>query len=309
MFGSSRKELYQDNADAADLEELSAKLSSDLRQHVRAINISPWLTEEWIELTKSLRYVASIAQMEENLKKNKGPSNQTMWEGDDLACRFVLEEAKLNVLLRMITQYKENSQADTSGALAKAFGASFGVDGKQMITAAERDIGTILRCSFEHVEANQTIDIHCLCAHSSSVLGALIEAAEAGPLHDLTGLQEVGVVYYLESLGRYLEELGEDRVMEIYGDHGLASKLIAALALCHTVYDKDTVVAALRALNSIFDSEHFQSHPEMHLVHDKDKEHLASLGDKFLDVLCKDVKFRMSIRALTDKIKRIQMGK
>lgn len=98
--------------------------------------------------------------------------------------------------------------------------------------------------------------------------------------------------------------------MEHFCDKQICKRLIRVLNTeGQPVYDRDTIVAATRALNAIFDSEHFQSNEELHLTEPEDKEAVMCLGGKFLDELCLDVKFRMSIRALTDYVKRAKMKK
>jgi len=70
MFGSSRAELYQDTArEAGDLEELTQKLSEDLRKYIVSLDFVPWLSREWFALAEPLRYIASIAGMENKLRK------------------------------------------------------------------------------------------------------------------------------------------------------------------------------------------------------------------------------------------------
>merc|ERR1712166_40480 len=130
MFGSSRMELYQDHADSADLEELSQKLSADLRGHVNNVRIEPWISRAWFDSADSLKYVASIAQMEDKLRKTK-ESSSTLWESDELASRYIVEEGKLNLLLRMLYEHKSNACAAN------------GLNGSEIARAIERDAGTI----------------------------------------------------------------------------------------------------------------------------------------------------------------------
>jgi len=299
-------EAYQDHADASDLELLSSKLSADLRSHVKSVQIESWGSGAWFQGHEHLKYVSSVAQMENKLRRSK-ESNATLWESDEMATRYVVEEGKLNLLLRMLHEHK--SQAMSNADALRQAGEACGVDGPSVANSIERDAGTILRCGFAHVEAMQTVDLPLAAEHISLVLHHLAEDILAGKQQDYTGLQEVLVIYYLERFGDALESLGEDRTMEHFCDKQICKRLIRVLNLEAPVYDRDTIVAATRALNAIFDSEHFQSNEALHLTEPEDKEALMGLGDKFLDELCADVKFRMSIRALTDYVKRAKMKK
>lgn len=243
-------ELYQDHADSADLEELSQKLSADLRGHVNNVRIEPWISRAWFDSADSLKYVASIAQMEDKLRKTK-ESSSTLWESDELASRYIVEEGKLNLLLRMLYEHKSNACAADGDAVMRQAGEANGLNGSEIARAIERDAGTIIRCAFGHVEAMQTLDLPLLAEHLSLVLHHLAEDVAAGKAQDYTGQQEVLSVYYLERIGDQLEELGEDRAMEHFADKQLTRRLIRVLALDAPVYDRDTIVAATRALNAV----------------------------------------------------------
>jgi len=305
MFGSSRAELYQDTArEAGDLEELTQKLSEDLRKYIVSLDFVPWLSREWFALAEPLRYTASIAGMENKLRKTKGDANQTLWESDQLACRYLLEEGKVNLVLRLLTDAKSKSIEDVDGTRTKAAVESLGVDAA-IPQAIEQDLGVLLRCALEHAEATATLD---LLEFSQHIAAVLTHMSMMDGERDYSGMQEVMVIHYVDTIAAFLEDLGEDRVMQLYSDSKILHLLVSVLATKHTTYDKDTVVAAARAINSIMDSEHFQTHPELHLLED-DQSVLVSLGEKFLDELCKDVKFRMSIRSLSDHVKRAKLMK
>ena len=51
----------------------------------------------------SLAHIASVAQMEHRLPREKEDS--TLWENDELTIRFLLEEGKLNLCLRQMAAY------------------------------------------------------------------------------------------------------------------------------------------------------------------------------------------------------------
>jgi len=175
----------------------------------------------------------------------------SLWESDELASRYIVEEGKLNLLLRMLYEHKSNACAADGDAVMRQAGEANGLNGSEIARAIERDAGTIIRCAFGHVEAMQTLDLPLLAEHLSLVLHHLAEDVAAGKAQDYTGQQEVLSVYYLERIGDQLEELGEDRAMEHFADKQLTRRLIRVLALDAPVYDRDTIVAATRALNAV----------------------------------------------------------
>ena len=52
----------------------------------------------------SIEHIANIAKMEHRLPQ--GDSSSTLWDGDEHSVRFVLEEGKLNLSLRLMSEYQ-----------------------------------------------------------------------------------------------------------------------------------------------------------------------------------------------------------
>jgi len=94
--------------------------ASDLRDHVRKLRGHTMFSPEWVKMVESLQYVAGavqpspnprirgdlltvlpslpligIAAMEERLPQRSGKHEvQTLWEGEELAIRYLMEEGK-----------------------------------------------------------------------------------------------------------------------------------------------------------------------------------------------------------------------
>lgn len=94
----SRKNAYESTGQSTGLDDTSRKLAVDLRKHVRRLEMLPHHTKEWIGLTDSLLHISNVALMEHQLPRDSEDS--TLWEGEELTVRFVLEEGKLNLCLR-----------------------------------------------------------------------------------------------------------------------------------------------------------------------------------------------------------------
>jgi len=296
MFGSSGRgeEYATESAESQNLTLLSEKLANDLRNHVRKLQPHGTFSPEWVAMVESLQYVAGIAAMEERLPKRAGAGEeQTLWEGEELAIRYIMEEGKLNMILRILHEYKTIA---INGGVPEAHAKA--------AMAFEQHAGTLLRCSITHTEAIQVADMPELCEHMGAVLGNLLSQIEAGTHKDYTGMQEVQVVYYLGCIGDKFESLPEDRTMLLFCDHGVTSKVVRVLSSPDAIYDRDCLMVAAKALSAIVDSEHFQTHKEEHFPDPEDFSRLVSIQDKFLAELCKDAKFRISIRPLADFIRK-----
>ena len=100
-------------------------------------------------MVDSLTHIANIAAMEHRLPE---AANSTLWEGDQLTVRFLLEEGKLNLCMRLMHEYKRAQRATGAAELAQLATAA-GVETAEKLAerslAFEQSLGTLLRCSFE----------------------------------------------------------------------------------------------------------------------------------------------------------------
>lgn len=169
----NRKERYETGDDSEPLDNLSRKLTVDLRKNVRKLNLHDPISRDWLENIEAITHVSNIAVMEHRLPLNE---DGTLWEGDQLTVRFLLEEGKLNLCVRLIQAYKRFAHANpvTTRVWLTERASRLGtatVDGPEGLRAKllsfEQSIGILLRWAFEHVEAVQTVDLHLLLEHSS----------------------------------------------------------------------------------------------------------------------------------------------
>ena len=175
----SRKNAYEttDKSKGQNLDEMSRKLAVDLRKHVRRLEMLPHHTKEWLGLTDSLQHIANVALMEHRLPRE---GDSTLWEGEELTVRYMLEEGKLNLCLRLMEEYKRGQAAEQAkGAAAyedflKGVAAACECQDVALLKARllvfEHNLGVLLRCALEHIEAVQTTDLPLLVSHCAAVL-------------------------------------------------------------------------------------------------------------------------------------------
>lgn len=82
----------------------SPLIATVLRLAVRDLSLAPPLSEHWLSSSEKLLRVANVSEMEKRLKKEGAPES-TLWEGEELALRYLLEDGKLNLTLRLLDQY------------------------------------------------------------------------------------------------------------------------------------------------------------------------------------------------------------
>ena len=212
-----RTQKYEASNETDTLDELTKRLAADLRKHVRKLDASSLFTPEWVSMIDALLHVSNIATMEHQLPRG---SDSTLWEGDELTVRFMLEEGKLNLCIRLLHSYCNAVVTQRPGTpnydswLAATAVACQLDDAEQLrfkMLQFEQTLGTLVRCALQHVESVQTCDLNELFEHCSDVLTSIRAMPEAAVGFDRT--QTVLVPQYLSSVLARLDQLDEDRVM------------------------------------------------------------------------------------------------
>ena len=208
MFNKKDKYASAEQDAGGGLDDLSRKLAVDLRKHVKKLESHRACSKEWVTMVDSLTHIANIAAMEHRLPE---AANSTLWEGDQLTVRFLLEEGKLNLCMRLMHEYKRTQRATGAAELAQLATAA-GVETAEKLAerslAFEQSLGTLLRCSFEHIEAVQTTDMPELFQHAAEVLCSPSSAPPRVRAH-----AEAGVLSYLALTFNRVESIGEEKLM------------------------------------------------------------------------------------------------
>ena len=234
-----RKTTYSKADDAASSrEERLTRLKAELREHIRFLSDYELLSSDWLRMAESMHQIANVAFMETSLplvednpllqsgKKGQG----TLWdqEKDELAVRILLEEGKLNLVLRVLHRYKEASRqpgwAQTLQSTADRFKS-------EVRTVAERcrvfeqSVGVLLRFVMTHIEALQIIDLPQFVQHASQVVQDATDRDELLDGADADKMQQTLVVHYIAAVSAKFDELDEERIMELVDENALMPRL------------------------------------------------------------------------------------
>ena len=321
-MAAARSFRYETKSDIDSIEDLSKKLTADLRVHIRALGHFQPLSPRWCDMAGSLERIANITTMEKSLPKDN--EDATLWECEELALRYLLEDGKLNLCLRNLVEYKELERKVWSGQKTVKPAQA------EILRKFERGLGVTLRNAWEHVEALQTTDLPLLILHMSQVLvdgiaradyycseAAAAAAAKTGAAGGGGGssseksrvfenTQEHLVVHYLKHLFRRMcdEDIEEDRIMPEVAEKHVAALLVRHLTVNAPRFSREDLVEASEALSLLFESEEFSTHPERYLE-DSDKAALIGLKMLFIDDLLKEnYDLKVKIRPLLDTIHR-----
>lgn len=242
------------------------------RKCVRSIQNYPVLSAEWISLVDSLHQLARLAQLDKLMPSDakvaemKGRDNEsegTLWdqEQQENAVRVLVEEAKVNLCLRIIHEYKRwhYNAAERKTAIREAV-ASQNLDEGQLekkCITFEESMGLLLHRAYQHVETLQLTDVPLLIEHCALVLSNCEKLGLQAPTNPKT--QETVVIRYFASLCIHAEALNNSELLSKLQEHGLM-QLVSRHTLQHAAgYQEEVIAEVLLGFAGLANNEDFQT--------------------------------------------------
>ena len=162
---SHKASRYTAQEKGDDLEDISTRLASDLRTQINSLSNCATFSPQWCEMANICGRIASISDIELSLSASK--ADGTLWETDEQALRFLVEDGKLNMLFRSLVEFKEQSKR------IKVMGATQSEHLQIKSDQFEKSVGILLKNAWLHVELLQTSDVTLLVRHIADVLQAI----------------------------------------------------------------------------------------------------------------------------------------
>lgn len=297
MSSKSKTDRYSSKAEPDTLEDLSNKLAEDLRKHIRKLASFPLFADAWFEMADVLGRVANVSDMESKLAAEK--EDKTLWETEEQALRFLIEDGKLNLCLKNLIEFKQHQRR------ARVIGSGPIFDFAVECDKFERGLGIILKNAWSHVEALQTSDLIGLMHHIADVIEGALEAPELLRFHckagDLHQRQEIVVFYYLYDVMRHLDEISETRVMPTIRERGIFMLSVNLIERVHTGVLGVHILKALSSLALMAGTEDFITYTNQYIR----QENVVTLVDFKASCLVSfqsDFENRKIIRPLVDCI-------
>jgi len=320
LFGNRKANYVKGDDVSLTREEKIGRLKFELREHIRFLGDHDVLSTEWLRMAESLHQIANVAFMETTLPPSEdNPLNQTgkkdvgtLWdqEKDELAIRILLEEGKLNLALRILHKFKVTSRKPNFEDLVKATSKKFNSDQasvNERCRIFEQSLGVLLKFAVQHVEALQILDIPELLIHVKEVL----TDAEKSDKKDLGGgsdsekFQETVVIQYLYSVSTKMEDLDEDRIMDLIEANGLVPLAVQQLCKHYSWYKVDILCAASKFLSNSMSSEAYMTDPRKFVSSKELEIQCVSLKGFFIAELQTNQSLKKKeVRALMDEISR-----
>lgn len=287
----SRKLQYAPKKAASDsFGELSAKLTADLRNHVRFIANYPVLSDDWIRMADQISRIGHITEMERQLSKKH---DATLWECEEIALRYLLEDGKLNLCLRNLIEYNNYYKRVIEHGPVKT-------ETMALLEKFEHGMCLTLKNAWLHAEAVQTTDIPLLIEYIHDVLSYCLERPDYLLNKTIEDCQEVIVIHFLLGLCKQLDSIDESRVMSLLAEKRIFALLAMHLSAHITLLNAADISVGAEVLSLICNTEDFDSHDDYYVDSPEAESALLSLYDDYLEEATEDVDIRKRLRPLLD---------
>jgi len=246
------------------------------RKCVRNIQQYPILSVEWIALVDSLKQLTRLVQLEGRMPANtkvvesvgrNTDSDGTLWdqEAHENAIRILVEEAKVNLCLRMMTEYKiwEYDIARKNQTMSEAISA-YEFNEQQLLQKCrmfEESLGILLMKAFQHVETLQLMDIPMLIEHLGMVFMYASQGRDAASPPFASKVQESLVTFYFSSLMKHAEALNNGELLAKSREQDLPMKAVHHVLNASNVSENqaEVLVAAAEGFSAMADNEDFRT--------------------------------------------------
>mmetsp|Transcript_55383 Transcript_55383/g.160814 ORF Transcript_55383/g.160814 Transcript_55383/m.160814 type:complete len:325 (+) Transcript_55383:59-1033(+) len=314
MASSTRYSCSEDSGGADRPVKVCAEAG---RRCVRSIQQHEVLSREWLDVVDALKQLARLVVLEGRLPANlkavetvgRNPDTEgTLWdqEANENAIRILIEEAKGNLCLRLMNDFKKWQydaglrEAAVARAMREADLNEASVAYKMQ--AFEESMGLLLWRAFVHVETLQLMDIPLLIEHCAMVLDHC-ERERKEALSCTSKEQELIVMYYVCSLFKHAEALINSEVLA-----RVREARIVPLSISHAAshaaaeYADDFKVEVALGFSALCDNEDFQTDWVGFFDNpDVDMANFMQLGPLLVDpILAAQPEKRRELRPMTD---------
>jgi hypothetical protein len=251
------------------------------RKCVRNIQQYPILSVEWIALVDSLKQLTRLVQLEGRMPANtkvseaagrNQDSDGTLWDQEthENAIRILVEEAKVNLCLRMMAEYKnwQYNPPLRQSMVAEAV-ANYEYNEMQLEQKCrmfEESLGVLLKQAFQHVETLQLMDIPMLMEHLCLIFtkSGELRAADSPPFGAKS--QESLATFYFASLMKHAEELNNGELLAKAREQNLIQLAAYHVLTSTSECQAEVTLAAAEGFAALADNEDFRTCWQSHFT-------------------------------------------
>lgn len=280
----SRELNYEQPNFEKSREKKFKKLTNEVRRLSQSIHSHKPLDADWKEVCSHLKRLTEIAFVE-TADKMKNDNDTTLWENDESdqsinesVVRLLLEEGKLNLILRLLTNFKNVEFQDEFRVLMESECNSKKIRMSvliQLCTIYEQSLGILLFFCIQKTESLQILDSEHLVEYISNIMAKKNTAFRPNDermsgffvhLFSNDKRQEIVVIYYLHILSTYFDKMNfEEKLMEFIEKYQIISKSIHYIMRCHRLLSLDCLQKYVLFLSNCFGTESFSAEPELYI--------------------------------------------
>jgi len=274
-----------------------------------SISQHPVLSHQWFQLADSFKHLTRLTQLEMRMPSNpkvletKGRNpdcDGTLWDQEhhENTIRILVEEAKVNLCLRMLHDYKmfQYNDAERVQAIEEAK-RMYDMSEGQIETKCnqfEESLGQLLWRAFKHVETLQLMDIPLLLEHCANVLSM----APKGDPPKWTSQESLGLQYFMCVL-KNAEELQNEEILARSKEHGLIHKAVDHILTYR--YALEFVVGVADGFAALCSNEDFLCNWQEYFDCDEQKDNFKQLEERLAGSIIKELPGKKSdLRPLLD---------
>ena len=239
------------------------------------------------------------------------PHESTLWEREEYTVRYILEESKANLLLRMIVDFKKYQYDVMKGI---AFIPQISLYDETTLCSKmrvfEESTTLLLKYCLMAVEVVQTFDIALLAQHASDVLDFVLSNDYVFPDDPalLMSQQELRVVQCMNMVLISAERLNEESIASKFLEKHLPLKVTHFLSKGMNKVSESVYFELSWFISLMLDLEYVRTNKDLVFSTDEDKKHLVSLFNPIIKPLLTDYEKKKALRSLVDIINRFGMN-
>lgn len=288
------------------------------RKCVRNIHHRPILSPDWTQLVDSLKQLTRLMQLEGRMSDDAkvgealgrdDSSGGTLWDqaAHENVIRILVEEAKVNLCLRMMHDYKKwqynpTERAATMRDAMQAFEHNEALMERKCVQYEEA-MGLLLWRAFMHVETLQLMDIPMVIEHCSMV----VEAAQTLQIEPLQNMQESIVLHYFSCLMKHAEELNNAELLAKAREQRLVNSVVRYVLLHDKRFDPMLINAVADGFSSLANNEDFSTEWKSFFLEPDDMALFMQLESKIVaPILSLKPERKRDLRPLLDLFRKVE---
>jgi len=259
------------------------RLSKDIRIHVKYIHNYEIFSHEWVELADSLKQIAHVALNEKNIpmvqkdlsSMHGRKKHGTLWdqEKSELAIRIVLEEGKLNLCMRLLSELMTSQRLSNFYTLLECSCMDNVYNTDQMektVAIIEKSLGVIVLLCIQHVESLQICDTSALlelCARNLSKEYDISDLQKlqrqkrlfSTSLKSYNKMQVNIAFHFLYHLIRHIPEISEATIMQTIIKKRILKKVLRFMSTYKEYMPQETAAIAAKFIDHVFQTDSFKT--------------------------------------------------